>query len=154
MNQVDIYTYIHSFFFSFFKDYFPLKDIIGFLGGSVVKNPPAMQKAWVRSLGWEDPLEKEMAAHSSILVWEIPWTEEPGALQSMGSKELAMTEWLSTHACNLLRYYQSLTDLGKENIQLQPTLAILSHLKRGRKKLRNTSEVHSPEAQGHKKIEI
>ena len=42
-----------------------------------------MQEIWVRSLGWEDPLEKEMATHSNILVWEIPWTEEPGGLQSM-----------------------------------------------------------------------
>ena len=55
-----------------------------FPGGSVVKNPPAMQETWVRSLGQEDPLEKEMATHSSILAWETPWTEEPGALQSMG----------------------------------------------------------------------
>ena len=50
----------------------------GFPGGSVVKNPPAVQKTWVWSLGWEDPLEKEMETHSSILAWEIPWTEEPG----------------------------------------------------------------------------
>ena len=49
-----------------------------------VKNLPAMQKARVRSLGREDPLEKKMATHSSILAWEIPWTEEPGGLQSMG----------------------------------------------------------------------
>ena len=42
---------------------------------------------WVRSLGWEDPLEKEMATHSSILAWEIPWTEEPGGLHSMGSQK-------------------------------------------------------------------
>ena len=48
----------------------------------MVKNPPAMQKIWVRSLGWEDPLENEMAPPSSILAWEIPWTEEPGWLQS------------------------------------------------------------------------
>ena len=47
---------------------------------------PAMQETWVRSLDWEDPLEKEMATHSSILAWEIPWTEEPGELQPMGSK--------------------------------------------------------------------
>ena len=46
----------------------------------------------VQSLGWEDPLEKEMATHSSILVWRIPWTEEPIRLQSMGSKELDVTE--------------------------------------------------------------
>ena len=52
-------------------------------GGSVVKNPPPMQEMWVWSLCWEDPLEKEIATHSSILAWEIPWTEEPSGLQSM-----------------------------------------------------------------------
>ena len=51
-----------------------------------VKNPPAMQEAWVRSLGQEDPLEKEMATHSSIFAWRMPWTEEPGGLQSKESK--------------------------------------------------------------------
>ena len=51
----------------------------------MVKCLPTMQETWVRSLGWEDPLEKEMATHSSILAWEIPWTEDPGRLQSMGS---------------------------------------------------------------------
>ena len=55
----------------------------GFPDGSVVKNLSAMQETWVWSLGWENPLEKEMATHSSILPWEIPWTEEPGRLQSM-----------------------------------------------------------------------
>ena len=54
-----------------------------------------MQETWVQSLGWEDPLEKEMATHSSILAWEIPWTEEPGGLQSMGSQESDMTEQLN-----------------------------------------------------------
>ena len=58
-----------------------------------VKNPPAMQETQVRFLDWEDPLEKEMATHSSILAWRIPWTEEPGGLQSMGViKELDTTE--------------------------------------------------------------
>ena len=52
-----------------------------------VKNLPTMQETQVRSLCWEDPLEKGMATHSSILVWEIPWTEEPGGLQSMGSQK-------------------------------------------------------------------
>ena len=47
-----------------------------------------MQETWVRSLGWEDPLEEEMATHSSILAWEIPWTEEPGGLHSMGSQRV------------------------------------------------------------------
>ena len=61
---------------------------MGFPGGSVVKNLPAVQETWVQSLGWEDPLEKEMATHSSILAWEIPWTEEPGGLQSMGSQKV------------------------------------------------------------------
>ena len=46
----------------------------------MVKSPPAMQETWLLSLGWEDPLEKGMATHSSILVWRIPWTEEPGRL--------------------------------------------------------------------------
>ena len=58
----------------------------------MVKNLPAVQEIWVQSLGWEDPLEKEMASHSSILAWIIPWTEEPGRLQFMGvTKELDMT---------------------------------------------------------------
>ena len=47
-----------------------------------------MQEVWVWSLGWEDPLEKEMATHSNILAWGIPWTEEPGGLQSMGSQRV------------------------------------------------------------------
>ena len=53
-----------------------------------VKNLPAVWESWVQSLGWEDPLENEMATHSSILAWRIPWTEEPGGLQSMGSKRV------------------------------------------------------------------
>ena len=60
----------------------------GFPGGSAVKNLPSMQKMQVRPLGWEYPLEKEMTIHSSILAWEIPWTEEPGELQSMGSQRV------------------------------------------------------------------
>ena len=54
------------------------------LVAKLVRNLPAMQETQVRSLGREDPLEKEMATHSSILAWRIPWTEEPGRLQSMG----------------------------------------------------------------------
>jgi len=54
---------------------------------SLVKSLPAMWKSQVKSLGWEDPLEKEVATHSSI-VWRIPWTEEPGGLQSMGSQRV------------------------------------------------------------------
>ena len=50
----------------------------------MVKNLPAIQETWVKSLGWEDPVEKEMATHFTILAWRIPWTEEVGGLQSMG----------------------------------------------------------------------
>ena len=59
-------------------------DDMGFPGGSVVKNPLAVQEMWVRSLGQEDPLEKGMATHSSTLAWQIPRTEEPVRLQFMG----------------------------------------------------------------------
>ena len=51
----------------------------------MVKNLPTMQETQIQSLGWEDPLEKEMTTHSNILAWRIPWTEEPGGLQFMGS---------------------------------------------------------------------
>ena len=59
--------------------------IMVFPGSSGVKNLPAMQEMWVQSLGQEDSLEKDIAIHSSILAGKIPWTEEPGGLQSMGS---------------------------------------------------------------------
>ena len=54
----------------------------------MVKRLPTMWGAWVQFLGWEDSLEKEMATHSSILAWKIPWTEKPGGLQSMGSQRV------------------------------------------------------------------
>ena len=59
--------------------------VTGSLVARMVKNLPAMWETWVRALGLEEPLEKEMATHSSILAWRIPWTEEPGRLQSMES---------------------------------------------------------------------
>ena len=68
---------------SLFKDLVIIKQ--GFSRGSAVKNA-CSAKTQVRSLGWKDPLEKEMATHSSVLAWEIPWTQEPGGLQSMGSQ--------------------------------------------------------------------
>ena len=58
------------------------------LMAQTVKNLPAMQETWVPSLDWEDPLQKGMATHSSILAWRIPWTEEPGRLQSLVSKRV------------------------------------------------------------------
>ena len=60
----------------------------GSLVAQKVKNLPAMQETWVRPLGWEDPLGKGVATHSSILAWRIPWTEEPGVLQPMGSQRV------------------------------------------------------------------
>ena len=65
--------------------------MVGFPSGSVVKHLPAVQETqetWVPSLGWKDPLEKGVATHSSILGWKIPWTEEPGGLQSMKLKRI------------------------------------------------------------------
>ena len=64
--------------------YYFLNLIWASLLAQLVKNLPAMQETWILSLGWEDPLEKEMATHSSILAWKISWTEEPGELQSTG----------------------------------------------------------------------
>ena len=73
---------------------------LGFPGSSMVKNPPAMQEMWVRSLGKEDALEEETASHSNILAWEIPWTEQPGRLQSMESQRVrhdCVTKYTHTH---------------------------------------------------------
>ena len=65
---------------------------LGFPSGSAVKNLPAKQEMLVQSLGQEDPLEEGVATHSSILAWRIPWTEEPGRLQSLGSPRVDSTE--------------------------------------------------------------
>ena len=76
-------------------------SVMGFPGGSVVKNLPAKQEMQVQSLGREDPLEKEMATHFSTLAWEIPWTERPGGLQSMGSQRVGhdlTTEHMPAHS--------------------------------------------------------
>ena len=74
---------------------YPLQYSWASLVAQVVKNSPAMQETQVQFLGWEDPLEEDMATHSSILVWRILWTEVPGGLQSMGRKELDTTERLN-----------------------------------------------------------
>ena len=76
------------------------KPVLWWLGtslvGQTVKNLPAMQETWVRSLAQEDPLGKGMATHSSILAWRIPWTEEPGGLQSMVSQRVGRN-WVIKH---------------------------------------------------------
>ena len=75
------------------------------LVAQAVKHLPTMWETLVLSLGWEDPLEKEMATHSSILAWKIPWTEEPARLQSRGCKELDMTERLHFTLLNCVRLF-------------------------------------------------
>ena len=93
LNLVALHTFKKEYHFSKERSYiflylqlFCKSEII--FGASLVaerlKHLPAMRETWVRSLDWEDPLEKEMATHSSILAWRIPWTEEPGGLQSTG----------------------------------------------------------------------
>ena len=74
-------------------------------GSQTVKCLPTVLETWVRALGWEDPLEKEMETHSSTLAWKIPWTEEPGRLQSMGSQSRTRlsdftSQWLRLHPPN------------------------------------------------------
>ena len=88
---LDLFIGIHNFYY--YVNDILLKNLIswldmtyvgGFPGGSMVKNPPAAQETWVWFLGRENTLEKKMAPYSSVLAWEIPWTEEPGRLQSVG----------------------------------------------------------------------
>ena len=110
---------------------------MGFPSGSAVKNLPAMQETGVWSLGKEDPLEEEMATHSSILAWEIPWTEEPSGLYSpWGRKESAASEQLTCpHHTNIyIRVYQSslicvfqiISNVG--HTQLPTWLTLTKHL--------------------------
>ena len=84
----------------------------------MIKNPPAMQETWVRSLGWEDSLEKGMAVHSSILAWRIPWIEDPGRLQSLWSQSqtqlsnfhsLTFSIYLRTAMSSFIFYIETLT---------------------------------------------
>ena len=79
---------------------------LGFPGGLVVKNLPAMQETWVQSLGWEDSLEEGMATHCSILAWRIPWTEEPGGLQFRGSQRVwhDWSNWAHTWKWRRIKY--------------------------------------------------
>ena len=78
MNQIYMYMCVCIYIW----------DFPGGLDGKAVKRLSTMRETWVRSLGEEDPLEKEMAIHSSTIAWKIPWTERPGRLQSMGSQRV------------------------------------------------------------------
>ena len=84
-HKVTQHTVLSEHFAKADKPSSELKALItvGFPSGSAVKNAPAVQETWVQFLGWDDLLEEGLATHSSIIAWEIPWTEEPGELQSM-----------------------------------------------------------------------
>ena len=84
-----------------------LLEIQDSLVAQTVKNLPVMQEPWVQSLSWEDPLEKEMATHSSILAWRIPWTEDSGGLQSMGSQGVGHNQVTNFHFHCKYRSYLS-----------------------------------------------
>ena len=85
-----------------------------------VKNPLAMQDTWIQFLGWEDPLEDSMATHSIILAWRIPWTEEPGRLQSMGLQRIGQ-DWVTKHT-------QAATWLLHKSILINRTLKTIYKL--------------------------
>ena len=97
---------LHALCLFMYSDFFPLIYILfkwTFWVAQMVKNMPAMhqtQETWIWSLGREDPLVEEMVTHSSILAWRIPWTEEPGGLQSMGSQRVGHG-WACMHAHSL-----------------------------------------------------
>ena len=86
--------------FAFIKRLFS-SSLLASLVAQTVEHLFAMQETWVRSLGWEDPLEKEMAAHSSILAWKSPWTAEPDRLPSMGSQRVGH-DWVTSLSLSLL----------------------------------------------------
>ena len=94
--------------------------IMSSLGASLiaqlVNHLPAVQETQVRFLDREDPLEKETATHSSVLAWRIPWTEEPGRLQSMGSQESDTTSWLHHHQCPISFLGTQLGNTGAKNL--------------------------------------
>ena len=95
----------------------------------MVKNLPAMQETWIWTLGQEDPLEKKLATHSSILAWGIPWTEEPGGLQSMRSPRVGYTEQLtlSLGFCVNSIHYSSLgSSLLAQSVKNLPAIQVLS----------------------------
>ena len=96
------------------------------LVAQMVKNLPAMWETWIQSLGWEDPLEESMATHSSILAWRIPWTEEPGGLQSTGLQRIG---WLSIHSAQhiLLSIVAAQSYISTNSVCGFPLLHILAY---------------------------
>ena len=89
----------------------------------MVKHLPAMQETPVQSLGWERPLEKEMATHPSTLAWKIPWMEEPGGIQSMGSKRIGH-DWSTSLSFTFIEYYKLIEILIENLPQNYPNTCI------------------------------
>ena len=88
----------------------------------MVKNPPALWETWVRSLGWEDPLAEGVATYSSILAWRIPWTEEPGGLQSKGfAQTQTRLKQLNMHTDMQLTQVLQLSGFSKQHTTRSPT---------------------------------
>ena len=83
---------LHKLMHLYFANKMVIIIIRASLVAQMVKNLPAKQEMWIQSLGWEDPVEKEMTTSSSILAWRIPWSKEPGGLQSIESQELDTTD--------------------------------------------------------------
>ena len=103
----------------------------------MVKRLPTMQVTWVQSLDWEDLLEKEMATHSSTLAWKIPWTEEPGRLQSMGSQRVGHDRATSlslslfsslSYICLHLHFIREMSAMSISAVQATSSLASLIHI--------------------------
>ena len=101
----------------------------------MVKHLPTMQETWVQSLDWEDLLEKEMATHSSTLAWKIPWTEEPGRLQSMGSQRVGHDRATSlslfsslSYICLHLHFIREMSAMSISAVQATSSLASLIHI--------------------------
>ena len=93
---------------------------MSFPDSSAVKNRPVVQETQVQSLGWDDPLEEEMTTHSNNLAWEIPWTEDPGELQSMGSQRVQCDREAEQHFTDIYMYTQ--------HIHIYITLNMLMHI--------------------------
>jgi len=121
--------YDYKLVYSYSLDIYPgwncciISKFSGFPGLSVVRNLPAMQEIWVWSLDQEDPLEKEMATHSSTLGWEISWTEEPGGLQSTGLWRVGH-DWATEHTQNssLFSFWRNLHMVSPTSIYMSTAL--------------------------------
>ena len=99
-----------------------------------------MQETQAQSLSWEDPLEEEMATHSSILAWRIPWTGEPGGLQSMGLKEQDKTEWLNMHTQEIeIKSYWLEENIYKPSLWERTCISLCEKLSKLNSKNRNNS---------------